>query len=91
MSDPNLDDLRLAYQLETQEVDEDGNVVVGFDQAGEMFNRAIEAHDAATREAVLVEVAEWLESFGHYDNIAEQVRYLYPHTPQGRAGEGHRA
>ena len=40
------------------------------------------AHDAATREAVLVEVAEWLESFGHYDNIAEQVRTLPPHTPQ---------
>ena len=95
MSDPNMDDLRLAYQLETQEVDDDGNVVIGFDQAGEMFNRAIAAHDAevildyvrrakpgpihidnidgvkagdwfrardaATREAVLVEVAEWHE------------------------------
>ena len=50
-----------------------------------------EAHDAEVRQAVLVEVAEWLESFGHYDNIADQVRYLYPHTPQGRAGTGHRA
>jgi len=41
---PNVDDLRLAYQFETQEVDDDGNVIIGFDQAGEMFDRAIAAH-----------------------------------------------
>ena len=35
-----------------------------------------------------MEVAGWLESFGHYDNIADQVRTLPPQTPQGRAGEG---
>ena len=47
-------------------------------KAGDWFR----ARDAATRKAVLVEVAEWLESFGHYDNIAEQVLTLPPHTPQ---------
>ena len=55
MSDPNMDDLRLAYQFETQEVDDDGNVVIGFDQAGEMFDRAIAAHDAEVRLEVLQE------------------------------------
>jgi len=50
--------------------------------SGQEYDRWLTDHDAATREAVLAEVAEWLESFGHYDNIAEQVLTLPPHTPQ---------
>ena len=138
MSDANLDDLRLAYQLETQEVDDDGNVVIGFDQAGEMFNRAIAAHDAevileyvkhakpgpihidnidgvkagdwfrardaATREAVLVEVAdradavaaEWarrshIEASNALTLFAESLRPgIDADTPQGRTETGQR-
>ena len=56
-------------------------------KAGDWFR----ARDAEVRQAVLVEVAEWLESFGHYDNIADQVRTLGRHTPQGRTETGQRA
>ena len=56
-------------------------------KAGDWFR----AHDDATRQTVLAEVAEWLESFGHYDNIAEQVLTLGRHTPQGRTETGQRA
>ena len=63
---PSMDDLRLAYQLETQEVDEDGNVVTGFDQAGEMFNRAIAAHDY---EVILEYIKRSKPEPIHIDNI----------------------